>query len=251
MIRRISLILFVLVVHSVYSQEVDITRGQFWGRITVAPQFENGFSAILSASMRNNISITKEINGVEKSALEEGQWLNELYLGASWKKKVGNRSTFLTQLIYRPQFWYPDLKGGSPYLRNSLMSNSSLFHSLNRITIEQKLSLWALLAAEQETSRYDTELILRYLVGPSVKIGKRVNLSLKVEPFWKLTASDSDLDGTKIFSRFYTWAGFEFTPLRGVKLGVSYINMLIYQSENKQVVDHTVYGHVIFAPKWK
>ncbi len=249
--QRIGFLILTTLLSSLLSKEIDITRGQFWGRITVAPQFENGFGAHLSAGMRDNLSISKEVDGEKKPSTEQGNWLNELYLGASWKTKLGKRTKFITQLTYRPQFWYPDRKAGSSYLRNTVMSSTSLFHSFKNISLHQRATLWGLFSAEQDSVTFDNELIVRYLLGPEIKFAKRSKISLKAEPFFKVTADGSDVDGTELFNRFYTWVGYELSPLSGVKLVLNYVNMHIYQTENKHITDHTFYAHVIFAPKWR
>lgn len=244
------IVLLSLLTATLFSQEVDITRGQFWGRVTIAPQFDNGFSAILSASMRDNFSITKEVNGVEKPASVQGNWLNELYLGAGWKKKVGKRSLYSTQLLYRPQFWYPNSTDNA-YLRHTIMSNNNLYNSFNRFKFHQRISLWGLFKTADEELEYNNELIVRYLFGPELKLGKRITLSVKGEPFFKVTADETDIDGTELFNRFYVWSGVDFSPTKGVKLTLNYVNMNIFQTEQKSVTDHTIYAHVTFAPQWK
>lgn len=229
------------------AQDIEITRGQFWGRVTFAPQFDKGFGGIVSASIRDNFSISKEVNGSEKVVTEQGNWLNELFLGASWKKKIGKKNVFMTQLIYRPQFWYPDNIGGSSYLRHTIMSNNNFFHKLKPFTLHHRISLWGLF---EEDSKRDNELILRYKFGPQLNLGKKITIFSKVEPFLKLTASDTDTDGTEIFNRIYTWSGLTFKPTSGVKLTTQYVNMQIFPTENKHVSDHTLYIHAIFSPKW-
>ncbi len=236
---------------TVFSQEVSINRGQFWGRITVAPQFENGWSGLLSASMRDNFEITKEVNGNQSPASLQGNWLNEFYLGVGWKHRLGKSSVFANQLIYRPQFWYSDGVAGEPYLRHTFMNSSNIFHKLKPFTIHHRVTLWGLLETRRENPKFDNEFVLRYMVGPEFRVGSKTRLFVKVEPFLKLTADDSDLDGTELFSRFYTWSGIDFKPTPSVKLSLQYVNMKIFATETKTVLDHTIYMNVTLMPSWK
>ncbi len=234
-----------------FAQDMSVTRGQFWGRISVLPQFENGWSGVISASMRDNISISKEVNGVEKEIAVQGNWLNELYLGAGWKHSVGERSLFSNQLVYRPQFWYSDRVAGDPYLRHTVMNSANLFHKFPRITIHQRVNLWGLFETKREDLHYDNELILRYMVGPELKIGDKTSLFIKAEPFLKLTANESDADGTELFHRFYTWSGVTIAPHSKVKLSAQYVNMRTFLTDHRTIVDHTLYISATFTPNWR
>lgn len=247
---KVALLTIAITFLQISAQDIELKRGQLWGRVTFSPQFEKGFSAIISSSMRDNFSISKEVNGVEKPIDEQGNWLNELFLGAGWKHKVGKRSVFSTQLIYRPQFWYSDNVGGNSYLRHTLMSNNNLRQKLKPITLHHRVALWGLFNKEQGDINLDNELILRYMFGPELNLGKKVTLFIKAEPFLKLTADDTDTDGTELFNKLYTWNGMNFKPTKGLKLSAQYINMQIFPSESKHVTDHTVYLHVAFLPKW-
>ncbi len=248
---RTTLLLVASIFSVSYSNDIEITRGQFWGRLTVAPQFENGWSGILSASMRDNVSISSEVNGTEKTLDVQGNWLNELYLGAGWKHRVGERSIFSNQLVYRPQFWFSDGVAGDEYLRHTVMNSSNLFHKFKRVTLHQRINVWGLFETKCKDQNFDNELILRYMFGPELRIGDKTSLFVKGEPFLKVTADDSDNDGTQLFNRFYTWSGIDFKPNQSVKLSAQYINMRTFVTENKTVLDHTIYISATFLPNWR
>lgn len=249
--RVVTLIVIFALLTPLFAQDVEINRGQLWTRLTVTPTFEKGFGAYLSAGMRDNFSITKEVNGNEKPATEQNFWLKEMMIGPSWGTKAGKRSSFKTLLLYRPQFWFPDNSGGDSYLRHTIMSSNNFFSKFNRITIHQRAMLWGQFETAQGENQFDNELIFRYLVGPEFAFNKKVSISVKAEPFLKLTADDDDLDGTELLNRFATWTGVTVKPMKDLKLSLSYVNMQIYPKENIHIKDHYIYAHVTYAPKIK
>lgn len=249
--RVATLLILLTILAPIFAQDIQINRAQLWTRITVAPSFNNGFGAYLSAGMRDNFSISKEVNDIEKPAKEQDFWLKEMMAGASWGIKAGERSYFKTLLLYRPQFWYPDNSAGESYLRHTVMSSNNIFHKFNRITLHQKLMLWGQFETSQGDNQYDNELILRYLLGPEFSFNSKISLSIKAEPFFKLTADKTDPDGTELFNRFVTWAGVTIKPTKDIKLSLEYVNMQIFPKENIHVKDHYIYAHVTYAPKMK
>lgn len=251
MIRVAALLVLSALLTPLFAQDVEINRGQLWTRLTVAPTFEKGFGAYISVGMRDNFSISKAVNGTEKPAQEQGFWLKEMITGPSWSTKVGKRSSFKTQLLYRPQFWFPDNTGGDSYLRHTVMSSNNLINRFNRITLHQRIMVWGQFEAEQGANLYDNELILRYMAGPELRLNKMFSLSIQVEPFLKLTADENDLDGTELFNRFVTWSGINMKPTKNLKLSLQYVNMQIFPQKNIHVKDHYIYAHIIYSPKVK
>lgn len=242
--------LILLIVGTLFS-ETAINRGQFWGRLTYAPRLEQGLGLMLSAGMRDNFSINKEVNGIEKPASEQEFWLKELMVGPTFSKRFSEKIVFNTQLLYRPQRWFPDNSGGDSYLRHTIMYNGNLFQKLGKIKLHYRLALWHQFATTQSgsvTKEYDNELYVRLMAGPVIPIGKRVTLFTKAEPFFKVTASDDDIDGTEIFSKLMLWNGISYKLTKELSLSAQYIHVTTLPKESVVVRDHYLYLHMIFNP---
>lgn len=253
MSQRMLSLLILLMVGTLFS-ETTINRRQFWGRVTYMPKLEKGLGLMISGGMRDNFSITKEVGGIEKPAVEQKFWLKELMIGPTFGKSISPKLSFNTQLLYRPQFWYPDSRGGESYLRHTIMYNGNLFQKLGKVNMHYRLSLWHQFAAEQSgsvTKEYDNELYLRLMAGPMVPLGKRVVLFSKVEPFIKVTASDSDSDGTEYFNKVILWNGLTYKLSKELSLSTQYVYMSTFPKESISVNDHYIYLHMTFTPTFR
>lgn len=229
--------------------ETTIQRGQFWGRLTFAPKLERGLGLFLSAGMRDNYSIKKEVDAIEKPATEQHYWLKELMIGPSYSTKLSSKVTLNGQVLYRPQLWYPG--ESSNYLRHTIMYNSNLFQRLGKIKLHYRLSLWHQFAATQSGTtpkEFDNELYIRIMAGPVFPLGKRVTLFTKVEPFLKVTASESDVDGTEFFNKLVLWNGFSYKMTKELSLSAQYVQMTTFPHNTLTVRDHYLYLHLIFQP---
>lgn len=251
-IRKLAIMLLLL--STALFADVEVKRGQFWGRVTYAPKLEKGIGFMISAGMRDNFSITKEVNGVEKESQKQEFWLKELMIGPTHSMKIGKKLSLQNQLLYRPQLWYPDNNGGVNYLRHTLMANSNLFHSLGKLKIHYRLSFWNQFEAIQHSTNskvMDNELYVRIMAGPVVPLGKRVSLFSKIEPFLKVTVSDTDVDGTEFMNKVVSWNGINIKATPDFTLSMQYVHMSSFPSETLTVRDNYLYLHMIYAPSPK
>lgn len=245
----LSVLFFIAAVMS----ETEVTRGQFWGRVTYAPKLEKGIGFITSAGIRENFSIAKEVNGSTKPATEQEFWLKELMIGPTFNKKLNDKLSMNNQLLYRPQLWFPDNNSGTTYLRHTVMLNSNLFQKVgSKLKLHYRLSLWQQFEATQRNEtlkEMDNELYIRLMAGPVVPIGKRLTIFSKIEPFLKVTASDTDIDGTELLNKVVSWNGITFKATRDFSLSAQYVLMVTHPSDVLTVKDNYLYVHMTYAPQ--
>lgn len=232
--------------------ETTVTRGQFWGRITYKPVLEKGWGFMVSAGMRDNFSINKEVDGAEKPSTEQNFWLKELMIGPTYSRKLSEKLTMSNNILYRPQLWFPDNRAGENYLRHTLMVQSNLKQNLGKLKLHYRVSLWEQFEATQSTEipkSYDNELYLRLMAGPEITFGKKVTLSTKIEPFLKLTASETDIDGAELFNKLVSWNGIALHLTNALSLSTEFVHMSSFPKEGLTVRDNYIYAHMVYAPK--
>lgn len=232
--------------------ETKVIRGQFWGRITYTPVLEKGWGFMVSAGMRDNFSIKKEVDGTEKPATEQNFWLRELMVGPTFSRTLSEKIVMSNSILYRPQLWYPDNSGGESYLRHTLMLQSNLKQMVGKLRLHYRVAFWEQFETVQigsGTNSYDNELYLRLMAGPEWRIGEKLTLSTKIEPFLKLTASDSDRDGTEVLNKLVSWNGLTIHLTNALSLSSEFVHMSSFPKEGLTIRDNYIYAHMIFSPK--
>jgi hypothetical protein len=230
---------------TVHSRDITVQRNQIWNRLTVQPQFNNGFGALLSGGFRENrnVEIAREENDPVQGK-NQGVWLREYWIGPTWNKATGPSTRYVQQLLYRPQFWYTDLQGGTPYLRHTFQNNHNLFISLSPAwRIHQRATLWGMAATEN----FSNELIFRYLAGPQFHPLKKLSLGVKVEPFFKLTAHEDDDDGTEFFHKLALWNTLTVYPVKGLGVSLEYVYIQSHPESSRRIDDHYLSVHTNFS----
>lgn len=226
--------------------DVQINRGQVWLRAQYhAKLTSNGFGVIAMAGSRYNYALTKTVDADDRDADTQEKWLQEFWVGPSWSKKISPKLLLKANLLYRPQMWYIDDKASEGYMRTTFTNVYTLFQKAGPVKMQYRVMLWNQFAVENRD--LDNELYNRNLVGVIVPIGKKVSLFAKDELFLKLTADDTDKDGTEVLSKNVIWSGASIKVAKSLTIALQYVFMETYKKPTFKIRDHYIFMDVKFA----
>ncbi|MCD4654724.1 DUF2490 domain-containing protein [bacterium] len=236
-------------------QDINVDRFQFWGNfIYKAKITQEGFGFFAKYGSRYNMDYEKEVDGVIKDDESQGSWLNELFIGPSYAKKLSDKITFSTSLQYRPMFFYLDeARDVDPdsYVEHTIHWPTEVFYKTKFMTVSYRLILWNRFptdytkgSSEIET---DNEFLTRHKIGFTFPVHKKVKLHIGEEIFLLHTADD----GQDTFWRNAVWADVTVkSPIKGLAVKLGYANYLTFKEDSAardiDVNDHYVIFSLIY-----
>lgn len=232
-----------LSVFSAPQKEVVVNRSQAWVLGQLKINLNANWGMLLREGSRYNLTYAKEVDGVIMDDKTEGFWLQELWAGAYYKRPISKKLVFSANLLYRPQYWYPDESKSASFLRHTFSSALSGNYAHGKVTLNYRLMVWGLFAAEQtETVKSDNEAIIRNLFGATWSFSKNWKTQLSYELYLKPTADDDDVDGTEVVYRHAIWAGVQYVPVTSLTLSLQYVPF-ITNKQNSDNLGVLVYDH--------
>lgn len=290
--KKLSAILFSLLfvygtLFAAGQTQVDVERSHFWGRIAFKGKLmPNGLGVFAMVGSRNNLSaeISKTPDGGTAKAVENldtmGSWLNEAWVGPAFGTKLAPKFKYYGILAYRPQMWfYGDAQKftnldysldsvktngakywGKEHVRHTVDFHNNFVYNLGFMKVKYRLILWNTLPytdgvtkdATDSTKDYEwsNQLINRNKLEFIIPLHKMFDIVLAEEVFLNLTPDANEGDVT--FWKNAIWAGFDIKPIKGLNIGLRYINYITYAdgdanadylpNQKKTVTDH--YGMV-------
>jgi len=225
-------------------KEIKLNRSHSWTRLAFSGKSATkGIGFLAMAGSRYNLSLSKNLNEKEIDDKNTEAWLQELWVGPTFTKKIATNLTFKSLLLYRPQLYYLDEVGGDPFTRHTFSLHNNIVYKYGKIRLRYRLTLWDLMSVEDADGKsYENEIILRNLIGISIPIIPKINGVIEEEIFLKTTASENDNDGTEFFNRNVIWAGLDYKVTNNFKVELRYAWMYINSTSNDslqiQVNDH-------------
>jgi hypothetical protein len=243
-ILSISVFLFASFLSEAATQEIDISRGHLWPRATLKTKIHSsGIGAMVIAGSRYNFSYSKTVNEKDVTAETENAWLQELWLGPTFGGKLGSSLKYSVNLMYQPRFWYVDDDSKS-YVRHGIWNAWSLNHSIKKVGLTYRVVFWDWLPVSSDNTEFDNEFITRLLVAAEFPLFKNFSAVADEEVYLKLSADETDLDGTEVFSTNAISAGIKFKPVKEFDIALKYVNMFT-NKQNTEAKKISVYDHYI------
>lgn len=240
--------------------EVSKTRAQFWARTAfLINSSENRRVFFAMVSSRYNY-YTDGLKKSEKGALRfdntDGFWQNRLWAGPVFQIKLLPALKNMTHLLYEGTVLYADekavnLKGDTfkRYIRHGAeVRNSFVFHG-NGFNVCYRTMFTNRFGADTGNGEcLDNEIINRHGVSLRIPLISSFSIFFMEEVYLKLTADDTDLDGTETFHKNALWAGVGYRPLNDFHISMRYCymytNCMDLDAKSIQVYDHFICFHI-------
>jgi hypothetical protein len=244
MIFSITALLITSFLSEAAVQETDISRGQLWPRAALKVKFHSsGIGAMVMAGSRYNFSYSKTVNDKSVDSETEKAWLQEVWVGPTYGGKAGSNIKYSINLMYQPRFWYVD-DDTKNYLRHAIWNSWSLNHAIKKVGMTYRLVLWDWLPVNNDHAELDNEFVTRLLVGAEFPLFKNFSAVADEEVYLKLSAGETDIDGTEVFSTNAASAGIKFKPIKAFDIALKYVNMFT-NKQNTETKKVSVFDHYI------
>ena len=217
--KIISVFLFVIIITSIYAKtDVVLTRTHIWPRLSLSGKISNqGFGYLLNFGSRYNLALSKEVNGTEMSNDSQEAWLQELWMGVSYKNKLSDNLTYTGKLIYRPRFFYVDNVGADAYTLQTFSNHNIFNYKFNKkYSLQYRLIFWDSL--ENTDASQNAEFYSRHLLGLGYNISKKIALNLKGEVILKHTVQEEDGEELLFVKYFYLGGVYKLNKKSGIKV---------------------------------
>ncbi len=213
----IILVLISIVSLSFAKDDLEINRTNLWSRLSLSGKIgTNGFGYVFNFGSRYNIGISKTLNGQDKDIDKINAWLQEFWIGGSYSKKLNDKLSYTTRLLYRPRIFFIDEVGGDSYTLQTFTNHQILKYKFNKKTsVLYRLILWD--ALENKDAKKDAEFYTRHLLELGYNLSKKVALKLQGELILKHTA-DTDGEETLFMKNIFVGTVYKINKKSGIKV---------------------------------